>query len=196
MRRSPPRCWRSARISTWTRHGSTPMAGPSRSAIPSVPAVPGSPVRRPLCWPATAAPWRWPPCASAAARASRPCWKRSDPMTEGQSEAPPTTGDDIKTVAVFGAGVMGAAIAAHMANAGLTVLLYDLATDGPDPAATARKAIARMAKESPGPFMRADFARRVTPLALDREGDLAALAAVDWAVEAVVEKAAIKQALY
>jgi 3-hydroxyacyl-CoA dehydrogenase len=32
---------------------------------------------------------------------------------------------DIKTVAVIGAGVMGASIAAHCANAGTKVLLLD-----------------------------------------------------------------------
>lgn len=102
----------------------------------------------------------------------------------------------IRHVAVFGAGTMGAAIAAHMANAGLSVLLYDLAADGPDPAATARAAIARMAKQNPSPLMRADRTRKVTPLALDRADDLARLGDVDWVVEAIVERPAIKADLY
>ena len=36
------------------------------------------------------------------------------------------SGTSIETVAVIGAGVMGAAIAAHVANAGTKVLLLDI----------------------------------------------------------------------
>ena len=37
---------------------------------------------------------------------------------------------DIRKVGVIGAGVMGAGIAAHMANAGLPVVLLDVVPDG------------------------------------------------------------------
>ncbi|HYT26945.1 MAG TPA: 3-hydroxyacyl-CoA dehydrogenase NAD-binding domain-containing protein, partial [Actinomycetota bacterium] len=40
---------------------------------------------------------------------------------------------DIRRVAVLGAGTMGAAIAAHAANAGLLVDLLDMAPAGPGP---------------------------------------------------------------
>ena len=38
----------------------------------------------------------------------------------------------ISSVAVIGAGVMGANIAAHMANAGASVLLLDIVPEGAD----------------------------------------------------------------
>ena len=37
---------------------------------------------------------------------------------------------DIRKVAVIGAGAMGAAIAAHIANAGVPVRLFDIAAPG------------------------------------------------------------------
>jgi 3-hydroxyacyl-CoA dehydrogenase len=40
------------------------------------------------------------------------------------------SGTSIETVAVIGAGVMGAAIAAHVANAGTKVLLLDIVPEG------------------------------------------------------------------
>ena len=41
----------------------------------------------------------------------------------------------------LGAGVMGAQIAAHFANAGIASLLFDLAADGSDKSSTARNAM-------------------------------------------------------
>ena len=61
----------------------------------------------------------------------------------------------IKKVAVIGAGVMGAAIAAHVANAGVPVLLLDVvAKDNPNRNALAEAAVERMLKMDPAPFMR------------------------------------------
>jgi acetyl-CoA C-acetyltransferase len=54
---------------TWPR--STPMAAPSPWATPSAAAAPSSPPRRSMSCSAPAASTRWPPCASAAARALR-----------------------------------------------------------------------------------------------------------------------------
>ncbi len=45
----------------------------------------------------------------------------------------------IKKVAILGAGVMGAQIAAHFANAGIPALLFDLPAEGKDNGATADK---------------------------------------------------------
>ena len=47
----------------------------------------------------------------------------------------------IRRVAVLGAGVMGAQIAAHFANAGLPVSLYELASDEGDGNANVNKAL-------------------------------------------------------
>ena len=63
-----------------------------------------------------------------------------------------------------------------------------------DRSALARGAIARMLGAEPAPFMTPDAAKLVTPGNL--EDDLAALADVDWIVEAIVEEPSVKQALY
>ncbi|MBL8274678.1 MAG: hypothetical protein JNJ74_12735, partial [Xanthomonadales bacterium] len=48
----------------------------------------------------------------------------------------------IRRVAVLGAGVMGAQIAAHLVNASVETLLYDLPAKEGDPSGIASKAIA------------------------------------------------------
>jgi 3-hydroxyacyl-CoA dehydrogenase len=101
----------------------------------------------------------------------------------------------IESAAVIGAGVMGAGIAAHLANAGVPVLLLDIVPDGaPERNALAEGAVKKMLKADPAPFMTKRAARLVTPGNL--EDDLDKLAAVDWIVEAVVEDLKIKRDLY
>ena len=102
---------------------------------------------------------------------------------------------EIRKVAVIGAGVMGAGIAAHVANAGVEVLLLDIVPEG----ATNRNIIAETAvekllKADPAAFMSKRAARLVTAGNIDDH--LADLATCDWIVEAVVERLDIKQALY
>ena len=60
----------------------------------------------------------------------------------------------IKKIAVLGSGVMGAGIAAHMANAGFRVLLLDLATDQPGKSrnSIAEQALAAAIRQKPAPF--------------------------------------------
>ncbi|HEY5597868.1 MAG TPA: 3-hydroxyacyl-CoA dehydrogenase NAD-binding domain-containing protein [Kiloniellales bacterium] len=101
----------------------------------------------------------------------------------------------IERAAVIGAGVMGSGIAAHLANAGIPVLLLDVpSSNGKGRNALAEGAIARMLKTDPAPFMHARAAKLVTPG--NTEDDLGKLADVDWIIEAVIEDLAIKQALY
>ena len=101
----------------------------------------------------------------------------------------------IGRVAVIGAGVMGAAIAAHVANAGTPVLLLDIVPEGAaDRNALASGAVARMLRADPAPFMGARAARLVEPGNL--EDDLGKLAEADWIIEAVIERLDVKQALY
>ncbi len=103
--------------------------------------------------------------------------------------------DDIRRVGVIGAGVMGAGIAAHIANAGVPVLLLDVAAEGTDGRdAVARAAIRTLQKADPAPFMHPDFARLVSPGTV--EDDLDRLGRCDWIVEAVPERLEIKRALY
>lgn len=101
---------------------------------------------------------------------------------------------EIKKIAVIGAGVMGAAIAAHCANAGHEVLLLDIVKDPNDKNMIARDAIEKMLKTSPAPFMHKRFAKRVTPGNL--EEDLPKLKEIDWVIEAVIERQDIKTDVY
>ncbi len=107
-----------------------------------------------------------------------------------------TTGNGaIEKVAVVGAGVMGAAIAAHVANAGVPVVLLDIVPEGANRRnVLAEAAVAALLKTKPAPFMHAKFARLITPGNL--EDDLYQLADCDWICEAIIENPAIKRDLY
>lgn len=102
---------------------------------------------------------------------------------------------NIRQVAVIGAGVMGAGIAAHIANAGTSVLLLDIVPQGAsDRSQIAKTALDKLLKADPAPFMHKKNARLVTPGNL--EDDLPQLAECDWIIEAIVENLNIKQDLY
>ena len=101
----------------------------------------------------------------------------------------------IERVAVIGSGVMGGGIAAHLANAGASVLLLDVAAkDGPDRSAVVRAAVERLAKSNPPAFMHRRAAGRIDPGNLD--DDLSRVGEADWIVEAVVERLDVKRDLY
>lgn len=101
----------------------------------------------------------------------------------------------INKVAVIGAGVMGAAIAAHVANAGVPVVLLDVvAKDNPNRNALAESALERMLKASPAPFMSIAAPKLVSTGNIDDHLEL--LKDCDWIIEAVIERLDIKQALY
>src|SRR3954471_10718393 len=124
--------------------------------------------------------------ASAAARASRPCWKRCDAMTAVT---------EIKKAAVIGAGIMGSGIAAQIANAGVPVVLLDIVPKGAtNRNAIAEGAVAKLLKSDPAAFMHPRNARLVATGNL--EDDLALLKDCDWIVEAVLEDPGVKRALY
>ena len=86
----------------------------------------------------------------------------------------------IRSAAVLGAGVMGAQIAAHLANAGIPALLLDLTAD------MAREGLQRARGLKPDPFFTPEAASLVEVGGFDT--DLARLAAVDLVVEAVIEQ--------
>ncbi len=102
----------------------------------------------------------------------------------------------IRKVAVLGAGVMGAAIAAHLANVGIPSLLLDIVPPDAkkDRDVVARTGLEKTLKSRPAAFYSKRGARLVTVGNI--EDDLEDLADVDWIVEAVVERLDIKQALY
>ena len=58
----------------------------------------------------------------------------------------------VRKVAVLGAGVMGAQIAAHLVNAGVNAVLFDLPAKEGDPNGIVNKALAGLAKLSTAPF--------------------------------------------
>lgn len=102
---------------------------------------------------------------------------------------------EIRQVAVFGAGVMGASIAAHVANAGVKVRLLDIAkTDGPNRSAIAIAAVDRLLKMQPAPLMHRRNAELITPGNID--DDIAGIADCDWIIEAIVERVDLKRTLY
>jgi 3-hydroxyacyl-CoA dehydrogenase len=102
---------------------------------------------------------------------------------------------DIKKVAVIGAGVMGAGIAAHVANAGIPVYLLDIVPkDAKNRNSIAEAAIAKLLKAEPAAFMHKNNARLVTPGNV--EDHLEWLKDVDWVLEAVLEDLGVKQSLY
>ena len=93
----------------------------------------------------------------------------------------------IRSAAVLGAGVMGAQIAAHFANAGVPTLLLDLTTD------MARDGLKRARGLKPDPFFTPVAAPLVSVGGFDT--DLPRLAGVDFIVEAVIEQIDVKRAL-
>jgi 3-hydroxyacyl-CoA dehydrogenase len=102
---------------------------------------------------------------------------------------------EIKKVVVIGAGVMGAGIAAHVANAGVPVALLDIVPPGAaNRSALAEGAVERLLKADPAPFMSKAAAKLVTPGNI--EDHFAMVGDADWIVEAVTERLDVKQALY
>ena len=100
---------------------------------------------------------------------------------------------DVRRVAVLGAGTMGARIAAHVANAGLPVLLLDMvpASGGRNSLATA--AVETLKKSKPAAFAEPSLANRVS--VGNFEDDLAKLKDCDWVIEVVAENLEIKRNL-
>jgi len=102
---------------------------------------------------------------------------------------------EINKVAVIGAGVMGAGIAAHVANAGIPVVLLDIVPDGAnDRSVVAKTAVQKMLKTNPAPFMHKKNARLIETGNL--EDDLQSIADCDWICEAIIENPKIKRDLY
>jgi 3-hydroxyacyl-CoA dehydrogenase len=100
----------------------------------------------------------------------------------------------IRKVAVLGAGVMGAQIAAHLVNADVDTILFDLpAREGP-PNGIVDKAIANLGKLSPAPFASKSKAAAITPANYDQHLDL--LKDCDLIIEAIAERMDWKKALY
>ncbi|HTI42613.1 MAG TPA: 3-hydroxyacyl-CoA dehydrogenase NAD-binding domain-containing protein [Vicinamibacterales bacterium] len=92
----------------------------------------------------------------------------------------------VRSVAVLGAGVMGAQIAAHFANAGVPALLLDVTADA------ARDGLKRARSLKPDPFFTSDTAKLISTGSFD---ELARIQESDWIIEAIVEQLDIKRSL-
>ena len=100
----------------------------------------------------------------------------------------------VKKVAVLGAGVMGAQIAAHLINARVPVILFDLpAKEGPKNG-IADRAIENLKKLSPAPLGIKEEAGLIR--AANYEDDIALLKECDVVIEAIAERMDWKHDLY
>jgi 3-hydroxyacyl-CoA dehydrogenase len=89
---------------------------------------------------------------------------------------------------------MGAQIAAHLTNAGVDTVLYDLPAKEGDPNGIVTKAIANLAKLSPAPLADKALAERIVPA--NYETGLELLKDCDLVIEAIAERMDWKQELY
>ncbi|HXD10482.1 MAG TPA: 3-hydroxyacyl-CoA dehydrogenase NAD-binding domain-containing protein, partial [Anaerolineales bacterium] len=99
----------------------------------------------------------------------------------------------IHKAVVIGAGTMGAAIAAHLANAGVPVTLLDIAAKEGDKNKIVNEGWDRCLKAKPANLMSAELKTFVKLGNL--EDDFGAVAEADWICEAIVENLKIKQEL-
>src|SRR5690606_32676265 len=100
----------------------------------------------------------------------------------------------VRRAAVLGAGVMGAQIAAHLTNAGVDTVLFDLPAKDGAPDGIVLKAIANLGKLSPAPLASRQLAEAITPANYDT--GLEQLRDCDLVIEAIAERMDWKQDLY
>src|SRR3954468_7653569 len=100
----------------------------------------------------------------------------------------------VRKVAVLGAGVMGAQIAAHLVNVKVPVILFDLpAKEGPKNGIVTR-AVENLKKLKPAPLGDANDAALIEQA--NYEDDLAKLGECDLVIEAIAERMDWKLDLY
>lgn len=100
----------------------------------------------------------------------------------------------IRKVAVLGAGVMGAQIAAHCINAGFATLLFDLEATTKPHNTLVEKAIAHLTKLKPSPLATAQSAALLK--ACNYADNIQELTSCDLIIEAIAERLDWKSALY
>src|SRR4029079_15443316 len=100
----------------------------------------------------------------------------------------------VRKAAVLGAGVMGAQIAAHLVNANVETLLYELPAKDGDPNGNVRKAIDNLRKLEPSPLATPDRADLIQ--AANYEQHLPLLKECDLVIEAISERMDWKIDLY
>jgi 3-hydroxyacyl-CoA dehydrogenase len=100
----------------------------------------------------------------------------------------------VRKAAVLGAGVMGAQIAAHLANANVPVVLFDLPAKEGDKNGVANKALDALKKLSPAPLASRGKLKFID--AANYEEHLSLLAGCDLVIEAIAERMDWKNDLY
>lgn len=101
---------------------------------------------------------------------------------------------NVKKVAVLGAGVMGAQIAAHLVNVKVPVILFDLPAKEGDKNGIVTRAIANLKKLKPSPIGVAEDADLIQPA--NYEEHLKLLKQCDLVIEAIAERMDWKLDLY
>ena len=110
-----------------------------------------------------------------------------------EQEIRPNRKFNIRRAAVLGAGTMGARIAAHIANAGLPVLLLDIVPEKGDRNSLAAQALNNLKSSKPAAFAVPSIAAHIS--IGNFEDDLPRLKECDWVIEAVAENLEIKRTL-
>ena len=100
----------------------------------------------------------------------------------------------VRKAAVLGAGVMGAQIAAHLANADVPVILFDLPAKDGSPNGLVQKAVDGLTKLEPAPLALRERAAWID--AANYGSDLPRLAECDLVIEAIAERLDWKRDLY
>ncbi len=100
----------------------------------------------------------------------------------------------VRKVAVLGAGVMGAQIAAHLVNANVETLLFELSAKQGDLNANVAKAVENLKKQEPAPFSIATKAAYIQLANYDQHLEL--LKDCDIVIEAIAERMEWKTELY
>lgn len=100
----------------------------------------------------------------------------------------------IRKAAVLGAGVMGAQIAAHLINANIETMLFELPADEKDANANVVRAIEKLKKQEPAPLSIISRAAHIEPANYDQH--LERLGDCDLIIEAIVERLDLKSQLY
>lgn len=100
----------------------------------------------------------------------------------------------MRRAAVLGAGVMGAQIAAHLVNAEVETLLFEIGAPGESPGARAATAIEKLKTMQPAPLSMPTRAASIQPCEYTR--DLHRLRDCDLVIEAIAERRDVKMELY
>ncbi len=101
---------------------------------------------------------------------------------------------NVSKVAVLGAGVMGAQIAAHLVNANVETLLFELPAKEGDPNGNVNKALAGLKKLEPAPAASPEKLTYIQPANYDQH--LEKLRECDLVIEAIAERMDWKSDLY